>query len=465
LPALRSSRARSIFKRLEPLILQRLLATADPSETLKQFDGFLAGLPAGVQLFSLFKANPHLIDLLVEICGSAPGLAHYLSRNSQVFDGVISGAFFEPVGDLPILYADLTKVLSRIDDYEDKLNAARRWMKEQHFRIGVHHLKSVISSEQVATSYSDLAEALLRAIFPAVTRAFSIRHGSLPRSQVVVLGMGSLGAQSLTASSDLDLIVIYDAAGVEFSDGPRPLAASTYFARLTQALVTALSSPMSEGQLYEVDMRLRPSGRKGPVATAFSGFASYQRSEAWTWEHLALTRARVVAGGEELGHKVEEFRRSIIDQKRDHLRILGDVRDMRARLADAHDTARLHDIWEAKQGPGRMLDIEMLAQAAALLTGCYAQDVSEQLGRACALDWISKDEQTDMIANYSRLRRLQQVRRLVGGSALTREPMGQGVCDLLLADTDEKTIEALEARLGDAQTRSAALIDRCLRAR
>ncbi|NOX39958.1 MAG: glutamine-synthetase adenylyltransferase [Alphaproteobacteria bacterium] len=462
LPALRSSRARSIFKRLEPLILQHLLATADPSETLNQFDGFLAGLPAGVQLFSLFEANPQLIDLLIEICGSAPGLARYLSRNSQVFDGVISGIFFQPVGDIPALSADLTKVLARLDDYEDKLNAARRWMKEQHFRIGVHHLKSMISSEQAAASYSDLAEAVLGVIFPAVTEAFVRRHGRLPGSEAVVLGMGSLGARSLTASSDLDLIVIYDPAGVEFSDGKKPLAASTYFARLTQALVTALSSPMSEGQLYEVDMRLRPSGRKGPVATAFSGFVSYQQTEAWTWEHLALTRARVVAGGQALGQKVEDFRCVILGQTRDPARTLNDVSDMRARLASASDAARLGDIWEAKQGPGRMLDIEMLAQAAALLTGCCDQDVLAQLARAQRLGWLNADEQTSLAGNYTRLRRVQQLRRLVGAKAFAAEAMGRGVRDLLLAETDENSIKALETRLETGRETSAALIDRTL---
>ena len=169
-------------------------------------------------------------------------------------------------------------------------------MKERHFRIGVHLLRGLAEPEEAAVAYSGVADAVLAALWPIVTAEFAQRHGPPPGAGAVVVAFGKLGSREMTVSSDLDLIVVYDAEGAEASAGKRPLAVSAYYARLTQALIAALSAPMAEGILYKVDMRLRPSGQPGPVATALPAFRRYQAEEAWTWEHMALTRARVIAG-------------------------------------------------------------------------------------------------------------------------------------------------------------------------
>jgi glutamate-ammonia-ligase adenylyltransferase len=322
-----------IFQRLRPELLRRLAALDRPEEALARLDGFLAGLPAGVQLFSLFEANPQLIDLFLDIASTAPGLAAYLSRNSQVFDAVIGGDFFSPWPGRAALEEDLARRLGGTPDYERRLDAARRWQKEWHFRIGVHHLRGLIHGDEAAREYADLAGAVLTNVWDAVVAEFARRHGPPPGRGAAVLGMGSIGDERLTATSDLDLIVIYDPADAEASKGPRPLPSRTYYARLTQALVTALAAQMSEGRLYEADMRLRPSGRQGPVATSIASFETYQREEAWTWEHLALTRARPVAGDPALRDRIESFRRGILAAPRDRARILADTAEMRARLA------------------------------------------------------------------------------------------------------------------------------------
>ena len=300
-PALRSARAVESFERMQGDLLTRLGASARPEEALLVFDGFLAGLPAGAQLFALFEANPQLVDLIVDIAATAPGLARYLSRNAAVFDAVIAGEFFSDWPGARGLTASLDLVLANAGDYEAQLVAARSWFKEWRFRVGVHLLRGLIDAETAGAQYADLAEAVLRSVYPAVEAEFSRKHGPPPGRGAVVLGMGSLGAGRLNSTSDLDLIVIYDAGGAEASEGRRPLLSRVYFARLTQALVTALTAPMAEGKLFEVDMRLRPSGRQGPVATSLGSFQSYQKTKAWTWEHLALTRARPVAGSAELG--------------------------------------------------------------------------------------------------------------------------------------------------------------------
>ena len=295
-PALRSVRGAQIFERLKPEILSRLGKTTKPSEALMALDGFLAGLPAGVQLFSLLEANPQLIDLLVDIAGTSPALASHLSRNSGVFDAVIGGSFFDDWPGARVLQTELMDILAQEDDYETRLDATRRWCKEWHFRVGVHYLRGLIDAKDAGEQYAELAEAVIGALFPIVVEQFSTKHGPPPGRGAAVLAMGSLGAGRINAQSDLDVIVIYDPLDEEMSEGKRALATRPYYARLTQALITALTAPMAQGRLYEVDMRLRPSGSKGPVATSWSSFTHYRQNEAWVWEHLALTRARGVAG-------------------------------------------------------------------------------------------------------------------------------------------------------------------------
>ena len=450
-PALRSARAVESFERLKGDLLARLSASARPDESIAVFDGFLSGLPAGAQLFALFEANPQLVDLIVDIAATAPALAQHLSRNSGVFDAVIAGEFFSDWPGTAGLTDSLTRQMRATEDYEGKLDTARRWWKEWHFRVGVHHLRGLISAAEAGAQYADLAEAVLSGVFPAVTDMFAAKHGAPPGRGAVVLGMGSLGAGRLNATSDLDLIVIYDPEDVEMSDGRRPLSTRPYYARLTQALVTALTAPMAEGRLYEVDMRLRPSGRQGPVATSLASFTSYQTSEAWTWEHLALTRARPVAGSQDLGDDVERFRLSLLGEKSSNPAILSDVRDMRARLQSEKSG---DGPWEAKQGPGRLLDIELLAETCALLSGDASRDVSSQLEAGAAHGVLTPDDCTSLQQTYHLLAGLQTVARLLSQKNFDPDDVGAGGVAIVLRELSENDIQALLGRL-DAQSRNA----------
>ena len=458
-PALRSSRARAIFERLKPDILGRLAQSAKPQEALEQFDLFLAGLPAGVQVFSLFEANPQLIDLIVDIAATAPALARYLGRNAQVFDAVIGGSFFDPWPGATALRARLAQQLQEAGDYERQLDTARRWHKEWHFRIGVHHLRGVIGPAEVGEHYAGLAEAVLGALWPPVVDEFARKHGLPPGRGAVVMGMGSLGGRQLSATSDLDVIVIYDADGVEVSDGRRPLPARLYYARLTQAYVTAMTAQTAEGTLYEVDMRLRPSGRQGPVATSLQAFCSYQREEAWTWEHLAQTRARPVAGAVELGNEVEAFRVELLGLARDVGQVLADVSDMRARLAGAKPVKTM---FEAKRGPGRMQDIDLLAQTAALLAGEPARETLAQLAAARSVGWLGAEEVTQLSKTYATLWSMQAATRLLTGAALDFDDLGEGGRAFMLRQTGAVSVAALGNDITARTGQAAALIDAAL---
>jgi glutamate-ammonia-ligase adenylyltransferase len=327
-------------------------------------------------------------------------------------------------------------------------------MKEWHFRTGVHHLRGLIDAFEAAKNYADLAEAVIAALWPVVSADFARKHGPAPGRGAVVLGMGSLGAARLNAGSDLDLIVIYDADGVEMSDGPRPLATRPYYARLTQAMVTALTAQMPEGRLYEVDMRLRPSGRQGPVATSLQSFMNYQETEAWTWEHLALTRARVLAGPADLAGEVEEFRRRLLPAKGQGANVRKDVADMRARLQVAKPAK---GALEAKNGPGRLMDIELVAQMCALLTGSPARGVERQIASGSKGIWSQTDMQA-LLDAYRLLWRLQAGTRLLTDRVADLAALGEGGRAFLLRETGAADAADLESRIEAATALAEAVI-------
>ncbi|MDE0589764.1 glutamine-synthetase adenylyltransferase [Halocynthiibacter sp. C4] len=452
-PALRSARANEIFKRLKPDLLARIQKSARADEALRQFDGFLKGLPAGVQLFSLFEANPQLIDLILDIVGTSSDLASYLSRNSSVFDAVIGGSFFSDWPGKEALTKALTAQLAPLADYESRLDETRRWAKEWHFRIGVHHLRGLIDADQAGAQYADLADAVLAALWPVVCENFAEKHGPLPGRGAIVLGMGSLGAKRLHYRSDLDLIVIYDADGTEESTGRRPLMARAYYARLTQAFVTALTVPMAEGRLYEVDMRLRPSGKAGPVATSWAAYQSYQETEAWVWEYLALTRARPVAGSAELAADFDAFRKRVLVEKGDKARVIKETGEMRARIKAATPA---NSPYEAKLGQGRLQDVELTAQAIALMAGFDGRGVNAQIASG---DLPASD--TGALVNSGDLMwRLQAASRLLMEQPVGADEIEQGGREFLLRETGCSSVADMEETVAKVADQARVVIDR-----
>jgi len=458
-PALRSERATEIFGRLRPAILDRLKQAAKPNEALIAFDGFLSGLPAGVQLFSLFEANPHLIDLLLDIAGTAPDLARHLSQHASVFDAVLGGDFFAEWPGVETLVDGLTYELANETDYERKLDTTRRWQKEWHFRVGVHHLRGLISAKDAGKQYADIATAVLQGLWPAVIDQFSTKHGPPPGIGAAIVGMGSLGAGMLNARSDLDVIVIYDAAGVEFSEGRKQLATRTYYARLTQAMVTALSAPMAEGKLYEVDMRLRPSGNQGPVATSISSFKDYQTNSAWTWEHLALTRARPIIGPAALIEEIEQFRKDLFAKPSDTAKILSDTAEMREKISAAKGQG---GEWEAKLGSGGLQDIELFTQAACLISGTTDCSITGGLSSAVSSGLIDSGEAETLGRGYDALWAIQAVAKLLSDSPLDPTRIGLGGLNFLLRETGAEDLDSLNKSLADYSTAAGDVIDRAL---
>ena len=366
--ATRSARARELLTKLMPALLEALSSTVDPDAAFVNFDRFLTGLPAGVQVFSLLLANPRLLLLVAEVAGSAPRLAEYLGRHAGVLDALIDPDFLSRTPTQEELRSRLAGELERAPGYEAALDAARRFAKEENFRIGVQVIQGLTGAEHAGPAYAAVAEAVIACLQDTVEREMESAHGALAGGAFAVVAQGKLGGREMTATSDLDLVFIYthspDAAA---SNGPKPLAPSAYFARTSQRFIAALTASTAEGPLYEVDMRLRPSGNQGPVAVSFDSFVRYHRERSWTWERMALTRARVVSGPEPLRAEIEAATREALTQTNDAAVIAADARAMREKLA-AQFPGR--DIWDIKFAPGGLVDIEFIAQTLQL---CHAQ--------------------------------------------------------------------------------------------
>jgi glutamate-ammonia-ligase adenylyltransferase len=270
--------------------------------------------------------------------------------------------------------------------------------------------------------------------------------------------MGKLGSREMTATSDLDLLVICDVEADGESDGPKPLPATVYYGRLTQALIAALTAPTAEGALYAVDMRLRPSGRKGPVATRLAAFRRYQREEAWTWEHLALTRARAVAGDPAVCEAAEAAVAEALTAPRDPRKTLADVAEMRARVADAHKGER-DNPWALKHAEGGLMDVEFAAQAGLLATGTPgAHAPREALALLADKGWLPREDAATLVEAHDLMMALQQVERVALDRPFDPETAGPGLRAAMARAGEAADFDALAGKLAAAQARAAAAV-------
>jgi glutamate-ammonia-ligase adenylyltransferase len=375
-PAVRSSRAREVLTELTPALLEAFAGSGDPDAALAAFDEALARMPASVELMSILRSNASLRELFGDVLGSAPRLARVIASRPHVLDAAIDPGrvkdFDESLDEGP-MQKRVEAYVAQAHSYEDALDRARDFAAEEMFLIGLNLLSGRLDPDRAGRGYSALAQGLVGPLLARVVDALAAEHGKVRGGRVAVVALGKFGSREMTAASDLDLIVIYDfPPDAGESNGPKPLGAALYYSRLTQRLLAALTAPTKAGRLYEVDMRLRPSGRQGPLATQFSAFALYQGSEAETWEHMALTRARVVAGDSSLASDIAEAVRGTLVRKRDPAKIAREVRSMRALIAAEKGDK---DPWDLKLVAGGLMDIEFVAQYLSLAYGHARPDI------------------------------------------------------------------------------------------
>ena len=459
--ATQSSEARERLTEITPALLKAFGAAKDADDAILRFDEFLSGLPSGIQLFSLLNSNPALLDLLVLIMGSAPRLAEIIARKPHIFDGLLDPAIYRDIPTKAYLSERLAAFLHNVPVYEEVLDRLRIFGAEQKFLIGVRVLTGAITPQTAARAFSDLADILLQETLVAVTREFERKHGKVRDGVTAILGMGKLGSRELTAGSDIDLILLYDHADDEESDGERPLAPSTFFMRLTQRLIAAISAPTSEGTLYEVDLRLRPSGNKGPVATRFSAFCEYQRKEAWTWEHMALSRARVVAGDEGFSERVSMEICSILALPRDTSKVAKEVREMRTLIGEEKPPKSK---WDFKLMPGGLIDLEFLSQYAAITdqAGARTVETSKALSHL-RIEGLPEDARGELAAAHLLFSNLTQVLRLCLKDEPVDGDLPQGLNEIMCRLSRLPDAATLAAHVKDTARKVREIFDRTLR--
>jgi glutamate-ammonia-ligase adenylyltransferase len=456
LRSLRSEAARSHLIELLPLLLEHFGRMDRPDAALVPFDEFLGNLHNAPRLLSLLRQNPSLISLITMVIGTAPRLADTLARTPQVMDALVEPHFFGVLPDEAELSLRLQQALAQARYDEDLLERIRMFGLEHMFLIGIRILTGTVTAAQAGETFARLADVVIRAVGRAVADNFANTHGHLRDEVSAVLALGKLGGNEMTATSDLDLIIVYDfdAAKPE-SDGERSLYGAQYFARLTQRLINALTAQTNYGALYQVDMRLRPSGRSGPVATQIAGFADYQDREAWTWEHMALTRARVVSASPGFAAKAEKVIASILRKPRVRSLIAGDVVEMRGAIAKERGDS---SPWDIKYAAGGLIDIEFIAQYlqlvyAAAEPGILDTSTARVLDKARTLGILSAEDAEVLRPAVRLYQALTQVLRLCLPGPFDPKTAGTGLLRLLARAADVPDFASVEATLIETQAR------------
>ena len=454
---------RQAFAEFLPDLIRGLARAEEPDNAVLAFDSFLQALQRGGRLISLLSQNKDLVALVALVLGAAPRLADTLARQPQIMDGLIDPRFFGAMPDQKELSARLAATLADADSYEEFLDRLRLFGQESLFLIGTRILSGTVSAQHAGAAFADVAEGIAHTVHVLVGDQFAAQHGRIKGQETAVVAMGKLGSREMTASSDLDLLLIYDFDDdAPDSDGERALHGPQYFARFTQRLISAFTTRTNYGVLYEVDMRLRPSGRAGPLASRLEAFASYQETEAWTWEHMALTRARVISATPAFRSKIENVIRGVLMRPRAIAITASDVSEMRRAIAEEKGE---DDIWDLKTAAGGMIDIEFIAQYLQLVHAASKPEILnvntvQVLDNAAKLGVLSQSD-ADVLRAAARLYHdLTQIIRLCVSGKFKPETAGEDLLRVLTRAGDAPDFSSLEARVRDTQTEVREIFSR-----
>jgi glutamate-ammonia-ligase adenylyltransferase len=450
----RTESTRAAFAEFVPVLIDGLAHAEEPDRAVVAFDRFLAALQRGGRLITLLGQNRDLVALVALVLGAAPRLGDMLARQPQLMDGLIDPRFFGAMPDQRELSARLAATLQDAGSYEEFLDRLRLFGQESLFLIGTRILSGTVSAQQAGTAFADVAEGIVHTVHGLVTDRFAVQHGRIKGQETAIVAMGRLGSREMTATSDLDLILLYDFdADAPDSDGERPLQGAHYFARFTQRLISAFTTRTNYGVLYEIDMRLRPSGRAGPLASHIDSFAEYQEREAWTWEHMALTRARVISASPAFRERIEKVIRDALTRPREPLGIAADVADMRRAIAQEKGE---DDRWELKYAAGGMVDIDFIAQYLQLIHAAEKPDILDVdtldvIDNAARLAVLPQASAEILRAAGRLYHDLTQVLRLCVIDKFDPKTSGEDLLRVLARAGDAPDFSSLEARIKETQ--------------
>ncbi len=462
--ATRTARARELLTALTPELFAAIAATGEPDNGFARFEDFFAALQSGVQVMSLFKAEPQALRETCAILALAPRLGETLARRPAILDAMMSPRFDAPLNvdrageRLEVLQTALTGSTG----FEESLDRIRRVHREEAFRIGFQIMQGRASGQDAGPAFSDLAEASIQALLPLAHKALEDAHGTI-NSRVAICAWGKLGGQEIASDSDLDIMIVYDQADPDAeSNGKRPLSGEQYHTRLTQRLVAALSAQTAEGSLYEVDMQLRPSGTKGPVAVRLHALENYYNGQAWTWEFQALTRLRPVAGHPILCAQITALAAKALSQERDAIGTLADVVAMRAKMVQAHP---VRGPWDIKRQRGGLIDLEFLTQAYQLLGASKGLNVVrantlDALAALASAGELDRESAGRLRFAGAILHDIRQLLAVASGPGFAPETASQGLKAAIARTLNAPDFACAEAMLADARATISAAWDK-----
>jgi glutamate-ammonia-ligase adenylyltransferase len=456
--ATRTPRARALLAKMTPALIEAFARAGDPDAAVRAFQSFLETLPAGVQIFALLANRPDVFDNLISIVTISPHLAREIARRPHLTEAMIESRWPAPAVAAEDLRQEARDRAATESDFELAINAVRRWGHEENFAVSAQLVLGLIAPPDAALRFTHIAEAAISACLSEAERQTAQKFGAAPGALAIV-ALGRLGAAEMTAASDIDVMYVYDAPGS--ADAP------AYYGRLVRRAVAAIASPSEEGALYDVDMQLRPSGSKGPVAVSFAAFEHYYRAEAWTWEKMALVKARAIAGSTELCARIDAEIAAILEQSRDPLKTLRDVDDMRERLYSSRPARSAYDL---KLARGGLIDIDFILQSAVL---CAPADAApprsfapqrliaalEKAGRLTAQEGLVLSEA------YRVFEGVNQLARAAAGGLFAPSAAGAPLIALMARMAGASTLEEFDARLAALRANVDALFDSRIRSK
>ena len=451
-------RARAIVRE----IIEALGRTPDPDRALARMDRFLAALPEDISLFPMLRANTWLLRLVAMVMGSAPRMADTLGGNPRLLKAVLEPSFFLPIPGREQLAGELEERLQGQGDPEERMRQVAGWAGDRRFQAGVQSLQNLITVDEASASLSHVADVVVEVLFGDVLAELSGHHGT-PGGGCAVVALGKLGSGEMTFESDLDLMLVADVPDDrETTPGPSPIEARRFYGRAGQRLIAALRSRSASGRLYEVDMRLRPSGESGPLVTTLEAFREYQAAAAWTWEHMSLTRARVLCGDAATSAAVAAEIRQVLTRPRDPAGLLREVARMRERIAAEYPPG---EPFELKYVRGGLVDLEFIAQHLQLLHGHDRPEVLAGGTAACfealAGAGLLEEEEARFLAGAVRMQRaLQGLVRLTWNQQVPVRDAPEPLRRKLAAALKCSSFDELEARLRATQERAFDLFQR-----
>ncbi|AEG49213.1 (Glutamate--ammonia-ligase) adenylyltransferase [Sphingobium chlorophenolicum L-1] len=450
--ALRSGPSREALEELLPGLMRTLAAAPDPARALNRLDDLIGRLPSAINFFKLLAARPGLVELLAELLSHAPTLADALGRRAELLDGLIDTSAFDPPPSVAILAEQFAR-LEAGEDYQALLDRVRQRVNDRRFALGAQIIRGGDPLE-AGRGYSRVAEAAIEALTTATVTEFERIHGKVPGGEMVILALGRLGGGVLTHASDLDLVYIFTGSFETESDGAKPLGATQYFNRLGQRITNALSVQTAAGPLYEVDTRLRPSGAQGLLVVSLDSFARYQREEAWTWEHLALTRARPVFGSDAARAALNAILTETLERPRDFDELARHAVKMRSDIAKHKPPASDLDV---KLVPGGLVDLEFLIHITQFRHNmAFDPDLRAALEQLVAAGHLPGE----LIAAHDLITRFLVVSRLVSPKSTeppdATRPLVARACGVESWDALLESYAQARQRVGDAWAALAA---------